>query len=163
LITIMVLELKVPHGTALADLVPLAPDFVSYVLSFALLGCYWNNHHHVLQASKVVDGRVLWANLILLFSLSLFPFATAWMGQAAFTPIPTAVYGVVSLAAAIAFYLLIHSLVAARGQPPSLAAAVGRDWKGVASPVLYAVAIPIALIVPVIALGLYFVVVSLWL
>src|SRR5204863_8283291 len=78
LITIMVLELKVPHGTALADLVPLAPDFVSYALSFALLGCYWNNHHHVLQASKVVDGRVLWANLILLFSLSLFPFATAW-------------------------------------------------------------------------------------
>jgi uncharacterized membrane protein len=163
LITIMVLDLKVPQGTALADLVPLAPVFVSYVLSFALLGTYWNNHHHLLQASKVVDGRVLWANLFLLFSLSLFPFATAWMGETVFAPIPTAVYGAVSLTAAIAFYVLVHALVTAVGQPSSLAAAVGSDRKGMVSPILYAVAIPIALIAPVIALGLYAVVVSIWL
>lgn len=162
LITIMVLDLKVPRGTALADLVPLAPVFVSYVMSFAFLGTYWNNHHHLLQAAKVVDGRVLWANLLLLFSLSMFPFTTAWMGETVFAPIPTAVYGAVALAAAIAYYLLIRALVSAVGQPPSLAAAIGSDWKGKASLILYAAAVPCALSAPMIAVGLYVVVECMW-
>ena len=163
LITIMVLDLKVPEGANMADLVPLGPVFLSYILSFALLGTYWNNHHHLLQAAKVVDGRVLWANLFLLFSLSLFPFATAWMGETVFGPVPTAAYGVVSLMAALTFYLLVHSLVAARGQAPTLAAAIGSDRKGMVSPLLYVIAIPFALVAPVIAFGLYVAVVSIWL
>ena len=163
LITIMVLDLKVPQGAALVDLVPLAPVFGSYVLSFALLGTYWNNHHHLLQASTVVNGRVLWANLFLLFSLSLVPFATAWMGETDFAPIPTAVYGLASLVAALAFLLVVHALIATPGQAPALAAAIGSDRKGIVSPVLYAIAIPFALFAPVIALLLYVGVVSVWL
>ncbi len=162
LITIMVLDLKVPAVATLAGLVPLWPVFVSYVLSFALLGTYWNNHHHLLQASKVVDGRVLWANLHLLFWLSLFPFATAWMGETHFAPEPTAAYGAVSLMAAFAFYFLVHGLIAARGQSPALAAAIGSDRKGMISPALYAIAIPVALVAPVVALALYVVVVAIW-
>jgi uncharacterized membrane protein len=163
LITIMVLGLKVPSGSQVADLAPLAPTVLSYVLSFALLGTYWNNHHHLLQASTVVDGRVLWANLHLLFWLSLIPFATTWMGATSFAPVPTAAYGVVSLASAIAFYGLVHSLVRCRGQAPALAAAIGSDRKGMISPALYAVAIPIALVAPAIAVVLFATVVSIWL
>ena len=162
LITIMVLELRIPDGTNLAALGPLGPTFLAYVLSFALLGTYWNNHHHLLQASIVVDGRVLWANLFLLFWLSLVPFATAWMGSSVFAPIPTAVYGVVSLMAAVTFYVLVRALVHAPGQSPTLAAALGSDRKGRFSPVIYAIAIPVALVAPAIAFGLYVVVVSLW-
>ena len=163
LITIMVLDLRVPQGAALADLVPLAPVFVSYVLSFTLLGTYWNNHHHLLQASTVVDGRTLWANLFLLFSLSLVPFGTAWMGETAFAPVPTAVYGLVSLLAALSFLVLVRCLVATPGQTPTLAEAIGRDRKGLLSPLLYAIAIPFALVAPVIALALFVTVVSIWL
>jgi uncharacterized membrane protein len=162
LITIMVLDLKVPQGSTLADLVPLGPVFLSYVLSFALLGTYWNNHHHVLQAARVVDGRVLWANLGLLFTLSLVPFATAWMGETVFAPVPTAAYGVVSLMAAVTYFILVRALIRAAGQTPTLAQAVGSDRKGMISPLLYAVAIPIALVAPAIAFLLYATVVSLW-
>ena len=136
---------------------------MSYVLSFALLGTYWNNHHHLMQAAKVVDGRVLWANLALLFTLSLVPFATAWMGESVFAPVPTAVYGVVSLAAALAFYGVVHTLVRARGQDPTLAQAIGSDRKGLISPVIYAIAIPVALIAPAVAFVLFGVVISIWL
>ena len=162
LITIMVLGLTVPQGSNLADLAPLGPIFLSYVLSFALLGTYWNNHHHLLQAAKVVDGRVLWANLALLFTLSLVPFTTAWMGETVFAPVPTAVYGVVSLMAAITYYILVRALIGAAGQAPTLARAVGSDRKGMLSPVLYAVAIPIAFVAPAIAFVLYVTVVSVW-
>ena len=162
LITIMVLGLKVPTGSQVADLAPLAPTVLSYVLSFALLGTYWNNHHHLLQASTVVDGRVLWANLHLLFWLSLVPFATTWMGATTFAPVPTAAYGVVSLASAVAFYGLVHSLVRCRSQAPALSAAIGSDRKGMISPALYAVAIPVALVAPVIAVVLFATVVSMW-
>ncbi len=162
LITIMVLDLKVPQGSNLADLVPLAPVFLSYVLSFATLGTYWNNHHHVLQAARVVDGRVLWANLALLFTLSLIPFATAWMGETVFAPFPTAAYGVVALTAAVTYYVLVRTLIRAPGQTPTLARAVGSDRKGMISPLIYVVAIPIALVAPAIAFLLYVTVVSLW-
>ncbi len=162
LITIMVLDLKIPHGSSLADLAPLGPVFLSYVLSFALLGTYWNNHHHLLQAARVVDGRVLWANLALLFTLSLVPFATAWMGETVFAPVPTAVYGVVSLMAAMTYFILVHALIHARGQTPTLARAVGTDRKGMVSPLLYTVAIPVALVAPAIAILLFATVVAIW-
>jgi uncharacterized membrane protein len=162
LITIMVLDLKIPHGSELADLAPLGAVFVSYVLSFALLGTYWNNHHHLLQVSSVVDGRVLWANLHLLFWLSLFPFATGWMGESNFAPGPTAAYGVVSLGCAIAFYFLVHGLIHARGQTPKLAAAIGSDRKGMISPILYAIALPFAFVAPAVSFALYCVVVAIW-
>jgi uncharacterized membrane protein len=162
LITIMVLELRVPEGTDLAALAPLAPVFLSYVLSFVYLGIYWNNHHHTLQAAKVVDGRVLWMNMHLLFWLSLFPFATAWMGENGFAAVPTAVYGCVLLLAAIAYTLLLRALIAAPGQPPALAVAIGKDRKGRTSLVLYVVAIPIALVAPLLALALYTTVAAIW-
>jgi uncharacterized membrane protein len=162
LITIMVLGLQKPAGDQLSDLVPLIPTFASYVLSFALLGIYWNNHHHILQASKVVDGRVLWANLHLLFWLSLVPFATIWMGETTFAATPTAVYCFVLLGAAIGFYLLVHSLVTSPGQSPELAAAIGRDNKGIMSPVLYAIGIPVSLFAPLIGFALCIVVVGIW-
>jgi len=162
LITIMVLDLKVPQGSNLSDLVPLVPVFVSYVLSFTLLGTYWNNHHHMMQAAEVVDGRVLWANLGLLFTLSLIPFATAWMGETVFAPVPTAIYGVVCLAAALTFYVFVHALIRAPGQGPTLGLAVGSDLKGMVSPAIYAVAIPIALIAPPVAFILYATVLAVW-
>ena len=162
LITIMVLELHVPDGTDLAALVPLGPTFLSYVLSFAILGTYWNNHHHLLQAATVVNGRVLLANLFLLFWLSLFPFGTAWMGSTDFAPIPTAAYGVVMLMAAFAFFILVRALIACDDQAPTLASAVGNDRKGKISPVLFAIAIPIALVAPFIAFGMYVAVVLIW-
>lgn len=163
IITIMVLELRPPDGTALEDLLPLAPIFLSYVLSFALLGTYWNNHHHLLQAAKTVDSRSLWANLHLLFWLSLFPFGTAWIGENDFASIPVAVYGALSLLAAIAYYALARALIAAPGQSPTIAIALGKDVKGKISPALYALAIPVALVVPLVSMAIYIGVVVLWL
>src|SRR5258706_380699 len=140
IITIMVLEMKVPHGDSLEALLPLVPVFLSYVLSFVYVGIYWNNHHHMLHTCVKVSGSVLWANLHLLFWLSLFPFATGWMGENHFAAVPTALYGVVLLMAAIAYYLLQQAIIPAQGQDSILKKAVGRDWKGKLSPVLYLVA-----------------------
>ena len=141
IITIMVLELKVPHGESIAALAPLVPAFLSYVLSFVYVGIYWNNHHHMLHASKKVSGPVLWANLHLLFWLSLLPFATGWMGENHFAQLPSALYGVVLLLAATAYWLLQQAIIATEGPGSVLAAAVGRDWKGKLSLVLYLAAI----------------------
>ena len=162
LITIMVLDLRVPQGTDLAALAPLAPVFLSYVLSFVNLGIYWANHHHMLQAARVVDSRVLWTNMHLLFWLSVFPFATAWMGENGFAPVPMATYCCVLLLAAVAYTLLLRALIAAPGQPPALAVAIGKDRKGLASIVIYVVAIPVALVVPLLALALVVVVAAIW-
>lgn len=162
IITIMVLELRPPEETDLAALLPLIPIFVSYVLSFIMIGIYWNNHHHLLQAVRHVDGRVLWANIHLLFWLSLVPFATAWMGEQDFAAWPVAVYGAVMLMAAVAYFILTRSLIAAQGKESALAAAVGRDSKGLASLVIYAAAIPLALVAHWLAFGLYVLVAILW-
>jgi uncharacterized membrane protein len=162
LITIMVLELTVPHSAELEALLPLWPVFASYVLSFVNLGIYWNNHHHLFQAASVVDGRVLWANLHLLFWLSLVPFGTAWMGENGIAAVPTAIYGVILLLAAVAYFLLVRALIAARDQHQGLAAAVGRDRKGIVSALVYAVAVPIALVTPYAAFGLYVAVAAIW-
>jgi len=162
LITIMVLELGVPHGADLEALAPLAPVLLSYVLSFMYLGIYWNNHHHLLQAAHQVDGRILWANLHLLFWLSLFPFGTAWMGENRFAPIPVAGYGVLCLAAALAYYVLVRALIAREGGDSLLAQAVGKDTKGKVSPLLYAVAIPIALVAPLVSFAIYVAVAAIW-
>jgi uncharacterized membrane protein len=162
LITIMVLELGVPHGADLEALAPLGPVLLSYVLSFLNLGIYWNNHHHLLQAAHHVDGRILWANLHLLFWLSLFPFGTAWMGENSFASIPVAAYGVVLLAAATAYFILVRALIAREGRDSVLAQAVGSDRKGKVSPLLYAVAIPIALVAPWVSFGIYVLVAMIW-
>jgi uncharacterized membrane protein len=137
----MVLELKVPHGDSVKDLWPLLPVFLSYVLSFFYVGIYWNNHHHMLHACTAVTGAILWANLHLLFWLSLFPFTAGWMGENHFTAMPTALYGMVLLMAALAYYLLQRVIIRAQGQDSILKKAVGRDWKGKLSLVLYVVAI----------------------
>jgi uncharacterized membrane protein len=163
IITIMVLELKVPHGTELASLRTLWPVFLSYVLSFVNLGIYWNNHHHLLHATERVSGKVLWANLHLLFWLSLFPFVTGWMGENHFAPAPTAVYGVVMLLAAIAYWILLRTILAVQGPHSLLRAAVGRDLKGKLSPLLYLLAIPSAFIREWIAGALYVIVALIWL
>jgi uncharacterized membrane protein len=163
IITIMVLELKVPHGTELSSLRPLWPVFLSYVLSFINLGIYWNNHHHMIHVTERVSGKVLWANLHLLFWLSLFPFVTGWMGENHFAPAPTALYGVVMLLAAIAYWILLRAILAVQGPHSLLAAAVGRDFKGKLSPLLYLIAIPSAFIREWIAGGLYVIVALMWL
>jgi uncharacterized membrane protein len=164
IITIMVLELKVPHGSDWAALEPLLPVFLSYVLSFIYLGIYWNNHHHLLKAARQVNGSILWANLHLLFWLSLFPFATAWMGENHFTPLPSALYGAVLLLAAIAYYILQTLIVAeAGGAQSSLAAAIGKDWKGKLSPVLYAIGIGLSFLRPWAAGCIYVLVALIWL
>ena len=144
IITIMVLEMKVPHGDRVQDLVPLVPVFLSYVLSFLYVGIYWNNHHHMLHACTAVTGAMLWANLHLLFWLSLFPFATGWMGENHFTAVPTALYGVVLLMAAMAYLVLQRTIIRAQGPDSILKKAVGQDWKGKLSPVLYIVAIVVS-------------------
>ena len=144
IITIMVLELKVPHGTDFPTLKPLVPVFLSYVLSFIYLAIYWNNHHHLLHTCHKVTGRMMWANLHLLFWLSLIPFATGWMGENHFAETPTALYGFVLLMAALAYYGLEQTIIASQGRDSVLRQAVGRDWKGIVSPVLYIAAIPIA-------------------
>ena len=165
IITIMVLEMRVPHGTALADLAPLLPVFLSYVLSFVYVGIYWSNHHHFLHAARNVDGRVLWANLHLLFWLSLFPFATGWMGENRFAPVPIALYGGVLLMAALAWIPFQRALMRANGGAGSeLAQAIGpRDWKGRLSPMLYLAAIPLAFVGPWISGLLYVAVALMWL
>jgi len=163
IITIMVLELKVPHGVELAALKPLFPVFLSYVLSFIYLGIYWNNHHHMLHATRHVSGGILWANLHLLFWLSLFPFATAWIGENHVAPLPTALYGAVLLMAAIAYFILQRAIIAHQGRESPLAAAIGPDWKGKLSPILYLAAIPLAFLNPWISNALYVLVALMWL
>ena len=163
IITIMVLELKVPHGGDLEALQPLISVFLSYVLSFIYVCIYWNNHHHMFQTTQRVSGGILWANLHLLFWLSLFPFSTAWIGENHLASLPTAAYGVVLLMAAIAYYILQQIIIADQGPHSLLASAVGRDWKGKLSPVLYVSAIPLAFVDPWIATGLYSFVALMWL
>ena len=163
IITIMVLELHIPRGQQLSALQPLLPVFLCYVLSFVYVGIYWNNHHHMLHATKRVSGRVLWANLHLLFWLSLFPFVTGWMGENSFAAIPTALYGGVLLMAATAYWILARALIAAEGAESVLARAIGRDRKGVLSIVLYAVAIPLAFVGRWPALGIFVLVALMWL
>ncbi|NII10043.1 TMEM175 family protein [Oleiagrimonas sp. C23AA] len=163
IITIMVLELKVPHGDTLDALRPVLPVFLSYILSFVYVGIYWNNHHHMLQATQQVSGPVLWANLHLLFWLSLFPFATAWMGENHFAAAPTALYGVPLLMAAVAYWILQRTIVRLQGNQSVLARALGRDLKGMISPLCYLVAIPCAFVNPWIAGTLYVGVALMWL
>jgi uncharacterized membrane protein len=163
IITIMVLELKVPHAVELAALKPVLPVLLSYVLSFIYLGIYWNNHHHLFQATEQVSGGILWANLHLLFWLSLFPFTTAWMGENHLAAIPTAIYGFVLLMAAIAYYVLECAIIAKEGRESLLAQAVGKDWKAKISLVLYLAAIPLAFVSSWIASALYLFSALLWL
>ncbi len=163
IITIMVLELKVPHGADAAALAPLLPVFLSYVLSFVYVGIYWNNHHHMLHATRHVSGAMLWANLHLLFWLSLVPFVTGWMGENHFAPTPTALYGVVLLMAALAYWILQRTIMAGHGRDSLLARALGSDLKGNLSPVLYVIAIASAFVHQWIACGLYALVAAIWL
>jgi len=163
IITIMVLELKVPHGDTAGELWPLLPVFVSYILSFVYVGIYWNNLHYMLHASSTVTGAILWANLHLLFWLSLFPFATGWMGENRFTALPTALYGAVLLMAAIAYYLLEQAIIAAQGPDSLLKKAIGRDWKGKLSPVLYIAAILLAWRSAPVARAIFVVAALIWL
>jgi uncharacterized membrane protein len=163
LITIMVLELKVPEGADGAALRSIVPVLLSYVLSFVFLGIYWNNHHHMLHMTSRINGAILWANLHLLFWLSLVPFVTAWMGQNHEAPLPNAVYGIVLLFAAIAYYILRTVIIADQGENSKLAAAIGNDIKGKISPVIYAVGIGMAFVYQWIADGLYILVALIWL
>jgi uncharacterized membrane protein len=163
IITIMVLEMKVPHGENLRALRPLLPVLLSYVLSFVYVGIYWNNHHHMLHATRLVTGPMLWANLHLLFWLSLFPFATGWMGENHFAPAPSALYGGVLLMAAIAYWVLQQTIIASEGADSVLKQAVGSDWKGKLSPPLYIAGIAVSLWFPWIAQAIYVCVALLWL
>ena len=163
IITIMVLELRAPHGGEVAQLASLVPAFLSYVLSFVYVGIYWNNHHHLFRSAGHVNGAMLWANLHLLFWLSLFPFTTGWMGENHFAPLPAAVYGVVLFMAAIAYYILQLTIIAEQGRHGALATALGRDWKGKLSPVIYLAAIPLAFVSPKLANALYVLVALVWL
>jgi uncharacterized membrane protein len=163
IITIMVLELKVPHGANLVALRPLIPIFLSYVLSFIFVGIYWNNHHHLLQAVRHVNGRILWANLHLLFWLSLTPFVTNWMGESHFAAWPVALYGAVLLFAGFAYFILTHALISHHGKDSALATALGRDFKGKVSLLFYGVAIPVSFVNPWLACTLYVLVAVMWL
>jgi uncharacterized membrane protein len=163
IITIMVLEMKVPHGSTFAELAPLLPVFLSYVLSFVYVGIYWNNHHHMLQTCNKVTAGILWANLHLLFWLSLFHFVTGWMGENHFAPLPSAVYGLVLLAAALAYWMLQQAIISAQGHGSVLERAVGSDWKGKLSPVLYVCAIASTFFLPWIAQAIFIAVAILWL
>ena len=163
LITIMVLEMKVPHGETLASLAPVLPTFLSYVLSFVYLGIYWNNHHHMLHLVKHVTGPMLWANLHLLFWLSLVPFVTGWMGENHFGTVPAALYGFVLLAAGTAYVILQHYIIKSQGPDSPLKRAVGNDWKGKISPVLYVTGIAGAFLHGFISLACYVAVACIWL
>jgi len=163
IITIMVLELKVPHGADWAALKSLAPNLVAYVLSFVYLAIYWNNHHHMLHTVTRVDGLILWANSHLLFWLSLIPAATAWMGENFLSPLPTAIYGATLLMPAIAYFLLERAIVHQQGRDSVLASAIGRDLKGKISPLLYAAAIVLAFVSPWLSIALYVLVAVMWL
>lgn len=162
IITIMVLELHVPHGDRISDLAPLLPVWLSYILSFIYVGIYWNNHHHMLYAADRINGAVLWANLHLLFWLSLIPFATGWMGENHFSRWPVVLYGAVLAMNGFAYELLCRFLIREAGPESSLAAALGKDWKGWLSLGIYIVAIALAFLDPRIALGLYVVVAIIW-
>jgi uncharacterized membrane protein len=162
IITIMVLELKVPHGTELATLYPLIPVFVSYVLSFVYVGIYWNNHHHMLHAVIKVNGGILWANLHLLFWLSLVPFVTGWMGENHFAAMPVALYGFVLLMAGVAYTILARALTRHHGRDSKLALAIGKDYKGIASIITYAIAIGLSFVNAWIAFALYIAVAVMW-
>lgn len=162
IITIMVLELKVPKGVALADLAPVLPVFLSYVLSFIYVGIYWNNHHHFLALARSVNGSILWANLHLLFWLSVVPFASAWMGENRLSAVPVAVYGVVLIMNALAFTLLMTLLSRHEGPNSALTRALGRDIKGKVSPVIYAAAIGLAFVAPMVSVALYVLVAAIW-
>jgi uncharacterized membrane protein len=163
IITIMVLELRVPHGTAWSSLAPLWPVFLSYLLSFVYIGIYWNNHHHMLHVTRQVTGAILWANLHLLFWLSLVPFVTAWMGENHFAAVPTSMYGIVMLAAAVAYVILQRTIIRSQGPQSVLAAAVGGDKKGKISLALYLLAIPAAFVNTAISGALYAAVALTWL
>ncbi len=162
IITIMVLEMKVPHRDDPAALKPLLPVFISYILSFAYIGIYWNNHHHMMHAVHHVNGKVLWANIHLLFWLSLVPFVTGWMGENHFTVWPVALYGFVLLMAGVAYYILAHALIGLHGKDSTLAIAIGKDWKGIISVVIYAVGIALSFVNPWIGFGLYVFVAAIW-
>jgi uncharacterized membrane protein len=162
IITIMVLELKVPHGTALSDLLPMLPVFFSYLLSFVYVGIYWNNHHHLLTLAKSVNGAILWANMHLLFWLSMVPFATSWMDENHLATAPVALYGFVLIMNAVAFTILMTLMIRHEGPDSALARAMGHDVKGKASLVIYAAAIGLAFVQPVISLALYVVVAAIW-
>jgi uncharacterized membrane protein len=161
-ITIMVLELKVPHRTDLASLQPLLPKFFSYLLSFIYLAIYWNNHHHMLHSVNHVNGKVLWANIHLLFWLSLIPFVTAWMGENQLATLPVAFYGIVLFLSALAYYMLSHSLAVLHGKDSAIAMALGRDWKGKLSLALYLTGIALSFIHPYIGIALYVTVAAIW-
>lgn len=158
----MVLELKVPHGSGLEALKDVLGVFLSYVLSFVFVGIYWNNHHHMLHAARKVNGRILWANLHLLFWLSLIPFVTGWMGETHLAPVPVALYGLVLFVAGLAYTILARLLVAHHGKDSVLAKAMGRDYKGIASLILYAAAIPLSFVYSPIALAIYVFVAMIW-
>ena len=162
ILTIMVLELVPPHGSDIADLAPLWPKFLSYVLSFAYLAIYWNNHHHLLQAAKTVSGGVLWANMLLLFWLSLIPFTTGWMGENEFASTPVAVYGIVLILTAMSYFFLVRTLIRAPGQTATIAEALSNDRKGLVSPIFYAIAIVLAPFVPAASVALYIFVAAIW-
>lgn len=162
IITIMVLELKVPHGTELSALKPLIPVFLSYVLSFVYVGIYWSNHHHMLHAAQHCNGRILWANLHLLFWLSLVPFVTGWMGENHFEAMPVALYGVVLFMAGVSYIILAYTLVALHGKDSPLGIALGRDYKGKSSMILHAIAIPLAFLNRWIACAVYVFVAAMW-
>jgi len=162
IITIMVLELKVPHSPDLNALRPLLPVFLTYLLSFVYVGIYWNNHHHLLRVCHRINGGIMWANLHLLFWLSLFPFVTGWMGENEFQPLPSALYGAVLFMGAIAYYILQNLIVAACGPDSRLAQALGSDWKGKLSPLLYATAIGVSFVSPIVAGGIYIAVALMW-
>jgi uncharacterized membrane protein len=162
IITIMVLELKVPHGTSFAELRPLLPVFLSYVLSFIYVGIYWNNHHHMMQLVGGVTGPILWANLHLLFWLSLVPFVTAWMGENELQALPVALYGGVLFMAAVAYWILMTLLIRHEGRESALARAMGRDLKGKLSPFFYAAAIGMAFVQPLVSIALYVLVAAIW-
>ena len=163
IITIMVLELKVPHGVELAALKPVLPVFLSYVLSFLYVAIYWTNHHHLMHATNHVNGGILWANLHLLFWLSLFPFTTGWMGENHVAPLPAAVYGFALLMAAIAYYLLQRAIIVNQGHDSLLKLALGRDWKGKLSVLLYLAGLLLAFVRPWIAIAVYVLVALMWL
>lgn len=163
IITIMVLEMKVPHGAEVAVLQPLLPVFLSYVLSFVYLGIYWNNHHHLIHAARHINGSIMWANLHLLFWLSLIPFTTGWMGENHFEPWPVALYGAVLLLAGIAYFILTRTLIAGHGSDSTLAMSIGRDVKGKLSLAAYATAVPLSFVQPWIACAFYVLVAIMWL
>ena len=163
IITIMVLELKVPRGESIEALIPLIPVFLSYVLSFVYVGIYWNNHHHMLHASHKVTGSMLWANLHLLFWLSLFPFVTGWMGENHYAAAPSAIYGVVLLMAAVAYWILQQMIIVSQRHDSLLKEAIGSDWKGKLSPLIYLIALPVAFWSQWISQGLYVLVALIWL